>query len=54
MNFTFLSIMPLIKRYRGFNPLDFDGAQLQMGNFVPNQTIDLEMKQFDIEVGFSF
>ncbi len=38
----------------GFNPFDFDAAQAMQGNFVPNQTVKLEMKQFDFEVNFVF
>jgi long-chain fatty acid transport protein len=36
----------------GYNPMDFDPAQLP--NMVPNQTIDLELSELEIEVGFSF
>ncbi len=42
------------KSVQGFNPFDFDPVQAQQGVFVPNQTIKLEMHQFDFEVGFSF
>ena len=38
----------------GFNPLDFDPVQLQQGQFVPNQTIELKMNQIDIEIGYTF
>ncbi|MCR9290240.1 MAG: outer membrane protein transport protein [Bacteroidetes bacterium] len=39
---------------KGWNPLDFDPEQVQQGNFVPNQEIELKMSQFDVEVGFTF
>jgi long-chain fatty acid transport protein len=38
----------------GFNPLDFDPVQAQQGNFVPNQMIDIQMKQIDVGVGITF
>lgn len=38
----------------GFNPLDFDPVQAQQGNFVPNQMIDIQMKQMDLGVGIIF
>ncbi len=46
----------LNKKVSGFNPLDFDPvlSDPANGNFVPNQTIDLEMNQLDVEVAFTF
>ncbi len=46
----------LNKKVSGPNPLDFDPVLSDPANgvFVPNQTIDLEMNQIDIEVGFTF
>jgi long-chain fatty acid transport protein len=38
----------------GPNPLDFDPAALQQGQFVPNQDIELEMYQIDFGIGYSF
>jgi long-chain fatty acid transport protein len=38
----------------GYNPLDFDPVQAQQGNFVPNQMIDIQMKQMDLGVGIIF
>jgi long-chain fatty acid transport protein len=42
------------KNVTGYNPLDFDPVQLQQGNFVPNQEIDLQMYQLDFGIGYSF
>ncbi|MCY1722290.1 outer membrane protein transport protein [Prolixibacteraceae bacterium Z1-6] len=39
---------------KGYNPLDFDAAQAMQGNMVPNQTVEIEMNQFELELGFSF
>jgi len=38
----------------GFNPFDFDPIEAQQGNFVPNQMVDIQMKQFDVGVGLIF
>ena len=38
----------------GVNPFDFDPVQAQQGNFVPNQNITLEMKQWDFEIQYTF
>ncbi len=38
----------------GVNPFDFDPVQAQQGNFIPNQMIDIQMKQFDFGVGLQF
>ncbi|MBN2598577.1 MAG: outer membrane protein transport protein [Marinifilaceae bacterium] len=39
---------------KGFNPMDFDAAQAMQGNMIPNQTIELEMNQFEVEIAFTF
>ena len=39
---------------KGYNPMDFDAAQAMQGNMVPNQTIELEMNQIEIEIAFTF
>jgi long-chain fatty acid transport protein len=39
---------------KGYNPMDFDVAQAMQGNMVPNQTIELKMKQFEVEIAFTF
>ncbi|MGQ1786702.1 OmpP1/FadL family transporter [Saccharicrinis sp. GN24d3] len=39
---------------KGYNPMDFDATQAMEGNMVPNQTIELEMNQFELEIAFSF
>ena len=41
-------------KVEGFNPFDFDPEQAQQGNFVPNQTVILEMNQLDFAVQFTF
>lgn len=38
----------------GYNPLDFDPVQAQQGVFVPNQMIDIQMKQMDVGIGIIF
>jgi long-chain fatty acid transport protein len=38
----------------GFNPFDFDPVEAQQGSFIPNQVIDIQMKQFDVGVGIIF
>ncbi|MDE5420277.1 outer membrane protein transport protein [Labilibaculum sp. DW002] len=39
---------------KGYNPMDFDAAQAMQGNMVPNQTIELEMNQIEVEIAFTF
>lgn len=39
---------------KGYNPMDFDAEELMAGNYVPNQTIELEMNQFELELAFTF
>lgn len=39
---------------KGYNPMDFDAAEAMLGNMVPNQTIELEMNQFEVEIAFTF
>ncbi|WP_319502741.1 outer membrane protein transport protein [uncultured Draconibacterium sp.] len=39
---------------KGYNPMDFDPTEAMQGNMVPNQMIELEMNQFELELGFSF
>ncbi|WP_430816789.1 OmpP1/FadL family transporter [Carboxylicivirga sp. RSCT41] len=39
---------------KGYNPFDFDPEQAMQGNMVPNQTIELEMNQFELEIAFTF
>lgn len=39
---------------KGYNPMDFDPAEAMQGNMVPNQTIELEMNQFEVEIAFTF
>lgn len=38
----------------GYNPFDFDPEQAMQGNMMPNQTIELEMNQFELELAFTF
>ena len=44
------------RKVSGFNPFDFDpvASDPSQGMFVPNQTIDLEMYQFEIGIGYNF
>ncbi len=39
---------------KGVNPMDFDPTQAMQGNMVPNQTIEIEMSQFEFEIAYSF
>jgi len=39
---------------KGYNPFDYDPEQAMLGNMVPNQTIELEMNQFELEIAFTF
>ena len=39
---------------KGYNPMDFDPEQAMLGNMVPNQTIELEMNQIEVEIAFTF
>ncbi len=39
---------------KGYNPMDFDAAEAMQGNMVPNQTVELEMKQLEVELAFTF
>ncbi len=39
---------------KGYNPMDFDPQQAMQGNMVPNQMIELEMNQFELELAFTF
>lgn len=38
----------------GPNPMDFDPVEAQGGNMVPNQWIDLQMRQMEFEIGVTF
>ena len=50
----FAFVHALSKTVSGFNPFDFDPQELANGNFVPNQTIDLKMHQFDFDISYTF
>src|SRR5674476_815995 len=39
---------------KGYNPMDFDSAKAALGQMVPNQTIEIKMNQFELEVAFTF
>jgi len=39
---------------KGVNPMDFDAEQAMQGNFIPNQTIEIKMSQFEFEIAYSF
>lgn len=39
---------------KGYNPFDFDPVEAMQNNMVPNQTIELEMSQFEFEIAFTF
>ncbi|MGE0078721.1 MAG: OmpP1/FadL family transporter [Bacteroidales bacterium] len=39
---------------KGYNPMDFDPDQAALGNYVPNQTIKIEMSQVEFEVAYTF
>lgn len=39
---------------KGNNPMDFDAAKAALGQMVPNQTIELKMNQYELEVAFTF
>ena len=44
----------LASSVKGANPFDFDPVQAGMGNFVPNQDIELGMNQLDVEFAYTF
>ncbi|HZK96935.1 MAG TPA: outer membrane protein transport protein [Prolixibacteraceae bacterium] len=39
---------------KGYNPMDFDAAKAALGQMVPNQTIEIKMNQYELEVAFTF